>query len=171
MSEGDAIDQTSAWIRAVAPLSDEISINPMNIQKKTIVDRIHRARQYRPPWLWSLIQLIRDVHYDIHPTNSGNGSEDQVSRLIIHPTAGGKVRGAHNCGKCDEEVVAAIERYSVSGDIHDLDGLECSCQDIWKSEIKLDNSMPIPLGSGINRRGKLHPRRIRTTNTIPRVKS
>jgi len=69
-----------------------------------------------------LIQLIHDVHSFIHPTNSGNGADDQVCRLIIHPTAGGKVRGAHNCGACDSEVVAAIERYSVSGDIHELDG-------------------------------------------------
>ena len=153
MSEGDALQHGAKWIRDVAERSDEISVNPMNIQNGTVIDRLFRANEYRPPWLWSLIQLIRDVHYDIHPTNSGNGSEDQVSRLIIHPTAGGKVRGAHNCGKCDEDVVAAIERYSVSGDIHDLDGLECSCQNIWKSEIKLDNSMPIPLGSGINRRG------------------
>ena len=76
-----------------------------------------------------------------------------MSRLIIHPTAGGKVRGAHNCGKCDSEVVAAIERYSVSGDIHELDGLDCSCKKVWKSEIELDKSMPIPLGAGKNRRG------------------
>jgi radical SAM enzyme (TIGR01210 family) len=97
--------------------------------------------------------LIHDVHYDIHPSNSGNGSDDQVSRLIIHPTAGGKVRGSHNCGKCDGDVVAAIERYSVSGDIRDLDGLDCTCKAVWRREIDLDNSMPIPLGSGKNRRG------------------
>ena len=140
MSEGDALSHGAKWIRDVAEKSDEISVNPMNIQKGTVIDRLFRANEYRPPWLWSLIQLIKDVHYDIHPTNSGNGSEDQVSRLIIHPTAGGKVRGAHNCGSCDDEVVAAIERYSVSGDIHELDGLSCECQEVWKTEIELIKS-------------------------------
>jgi hypothetical protein len=125
----------------------------MNIQRGTVIDRLFRANEYRPPWLWSLIQLINDVHNDIHPTNSGNGADDQVCRLIIHPTAGGKVRGAHNCGKCDGDVVAAIERYSVSGDINDLDGLDCGCKAVWKSEIAIDRSMPIPLGAGKNRRG------------------
>ena len=153
MSEGDALVHGAKWIRDVASRSDEISVNPMNIQRGTVIDRLFRANEYRPPWLWSLIQLIHDVHKDIHPTNSGNGAEDQVSRLIIHPTAGGKVRGAHNCGKCDSEVVAAIERYSVSGDIHELDGLDCSCKKVWKSEIELDKCMPIPLGAGKNRRG------------------
>ena len=53
----------------------------------------------------------------------------------------------------DGEVVAAIERYSVSGDIHELDGLDCECKQVWQCEIELDKSMPIPLGSGKNRRG------------------
>ena len=125
----------------------------MNIQKGTVIDRLFRNNEYRPPWLWSLVQLIHDVHPTIHPTNSGNSSADKVARLIIHPTAGGKVRGAHNCGSCDAEVVAAIERYSVSGEIEELDGLDCNCKSIWETEIKMDRSMPIPLGVGKNRRG------------------
>ena len=63
------------------------------------------------------------------------------------------MRGAHNCGDCDADVVAAIERYSVSGDIHDLDGLDCDCKKVWQCEIELDKTIPIPLGSGKNRRG------------------
>jgi hypothetical protein len=138
MSEGDALVHGAQWIRDVAGRSDEISVNPMNIQKGTVIDRLFRANEYRPPWLWSLVQLIQEVHSDIHPTNGGNGSSDQVSRLIIHPTAGGKVRGAHNCGLCDGEVVAAIERYSVSGDIQELDGLECKCKSILISQFQTD---------------------------------
>ena len=121
MSEGDALIHGAQWIRDVAERSDEISVNPMNIQKGTVIDRLFRNNEYRPPWLWSLVQLIHDVHPTIHPTNGGNSSADKVARLIIHPTAGGKVRGAHNCGSCDAEVVAAIERYSVSGEIEELD--------------------------------------------------
>lgn len=154
MSEGDAIRQTSEWIRSVAPLSDEISINPMNIQKRTIVDRIHRAREYRPPWLWSLVEMIKNVHDDVRPVSAENASEG--CRIIVHPTAAGMVRGSHNCGECDREVAAAIERYSVSADIHDFDDIECECQNVWKNEIQLDNSLPVPLGIGLNRRAPLN---------------
>ena len=153
MSEGDALIHGAQWIRDVAERSDEISVNPMNIQKGTVIDRLFRNNEYRPPWLWSLVQLIHDVHPTIHPTNGGNSSADKVARLIIHPTAGGKVRGAHNCGSCDAEVVAAIERYSVSGEIEELDGLDCHCKSVWENEIKMDRIMPIPLGVGKNRRG------------------
>tara|TARA_B100000945_G_C20420294_1_gene617588 strand:+ start:620 stop:1768 length:1149 start_codon:yes stop_codon:yes gene_type:complete len=154
MSEGDAIRQTSEWIRSVAPLSDEISINPMNIQKRTIVDRIHRAREYRPPWLWSLVEMIKNVHDDVQPVSAENASEG--CRIIVHPTAAGMVRGSHNCGECDREVAAAIERYSVSADIHDFDDIECECQNVWKNEIQLDNALPVPLGIGSNRRAPLN---------------
>ncbi len=158
MSEGDALIQCVKWINAIAENSDEISINPMNIQRGTVIDRLFRSGDYRPPWLWSLIELISRVHPVIHPEGGKNGDADQVSRLIIHPTAGGKIRGSHNCGNCDKEVVAAIERYSVSGDICEISGLDCSCKKIWQQEVDSDLKFPIPLGTGRARRGSLRER-------------
>jgi len=118
----------------------------MNIQKKTIVDRLHRNREYRPPWLWSLVKMILESHHDI--TESG-------CRVIVHPTAGGKVRGAHNCGKCDKEVVAAIERYSVSKELDEFSSLRCDCKSVWSDEISSDISSPVQFGTGMTRRGNV----------------
>ena len=153
MSEGDSLYHATKWIEDVASRSDEISVNPMNIQRGTMIDRLYRADDYRPPWLWSLVELIERVNPVIHPDGGVNGDADQICRLIIHPTAGGKIRGAHNCGSCDREIVAAIERYSVSGDIEEFTGLDCACRKIWRTEIELDRSIPIPLGIGLRRRG------------------
>jgi len=153
MSEGDSLDHAVKWIEDVASRSDEISVNPMNIQRGTMIDRLYRADDYRPPWLWSLVELIERVNPVIHPDGGVNGDADQICRLIIHPTAGGKVRGAHNCGSCDREIVAAIERYSVSGDVAEFVGIDCACRRIWQTEIELDRSTPIPLGIGLRRRG------------------
>ena len=130
-------------VSKVAPLSDEVSINPMNIQKNTIVDRIFRNREYRPPWLWSLVEMIERTHHQI---------VDSDCRSIVHPTAGGRIRGAHNCKKCDAEVVAAIERYSVSRDLREFEGLDCECKKVWKTEIENDLSLPVPMGQGRDRR-------------------
>tara|TARA_S200000501_G_scaffold19339_1_gene17213 strand:- start:2768 stop:3901 length:1134 start_codon:yes stop_codon:yes gene_type:complete len=144
MSEGDALLHTTSWLNKVAPYSDEVSVNPMNIQKNTIVDRLFRNKEYRPPWLWSLVEMIMSSHEHLG---------DDSCRIIVHPTAGGKIRGAHNCGECDRDVVAAIERYSVSGDTEEFKHLECSCKSHWKAEIENDNSFPMPLGFGTFRRG------------------
>jgi len=144
MSEGDALQHTSKWIRQVAPLSDDVSVNPMNIQKRTIVERLFRNREYRPPWLWSLVEMLEQVHEDVSRAGA---------RIIVHPTAGGRIRGAHNCGACDMDIVAAIERYSVSADIGEFAGLDCDCKRVWRAEVDNDLSLPTPLGTGVDRRG------------------
>ena len=143
MSEGDALRHTIKWVKQVAPLSDEVSINPMNIQRSTIVDRLFRNREFRPPWLWSLVDMIEKTHSEISQLDC---------RTIVHPTAGGRIRGAHNCGSCDEDIVAAIERYSVSGSLQEFSGIDCSCKKVWRAEIFNDNNLPISLGSGLDRR-------------------
>ena len=144
MSEGDALQHTSRWISQVAPLSDDVSVNPMNIQKRTIVERLFRNREYRPPWLWSLVEMLEQVHDDVSRAGA---------RIIVHPTAGGRIRGAHNCGACDMDIVAAIERYSVSADIDEFTGLDCDCKRVWRAEVDNDLSLPTPLGTGVDRRG------------------
>ena len=153
MNEADALDHCVKWIEAVAEQSDEISVNPMNIQRGTVIDRLHRHNEYRPPWLWSLVDMIRRAHPLIHPEGGINGDADQVARLIVHPTAGGKIRGSHNCGQCDPEVVAAIERYAVSGSLLEFEGLSCDCEAVWRSEIQLERQLPVPLGLSKPRRG------------------
>ncbi len=149
MSEGEALKQCVKWVKSVVLVSDEISINPMNIQKGTIIDRLYRHGDYRPPWLWSLVELIKQSHDFIYSDGK------KISRLIVHPTAAGKPRGAHNCGKCDSEVAAAIERYSVSGNLNEFDYLKCECHERWKQEIFSDQNLPIPIGVGLNRRASI----------------
>jgi radical SAM enzyme (TIGR01210 family) len=155
MSEADALDHCVKWIEAVAEKSDEISINPMNIQRGTVIDRLHRHQEYRPPWLWSLVELIQKSHHIVHPKGGMNGDADQISRLIIHPTAGGKIRGSHNCGECDAEVVAAIERYAVSGSLEEFTGIDCVCKSLWRKELENDRAIPVPLGTSRQRRGSI----------------
>ena len=145
MSEGDSLHHTVSWISKIAPYCDEISVNPMNIQKKTVVERIFRNREYRPPWLWSLVEMI---------VRSNEKISNLDCRLIVHPTAGGKIRGAHNCGKCDDLIIKAIENFSVSGDTREFTGIDCSCKLVWKEEIDSFFSLPTPLGNGVFRRGE-----------------
>ena len=144
MSEGDALELTSKWVSEVAPMSDDVSVNPMNIQRGTIVDRLYRNREYRPPWLWSLVEMLERTHDDI--AESG-------ARIIVHPTAGGRPRGAHNCGSCDADVLAAIERYSVSADIREFANLDCQCKRVWRAEVHSDLWLPAQMGTGRDRRG------------------
>ena len=53
----------------------------------------------------------------------------------------------------DGDVMAAIERYSVSADLREFEDLDCDCKVVWSVEIENDLSLPVPLGTGSDRRG------------------
>jgi len=119
MKESDSIDDAVASVRFADAFSDEISINPVNVQRRTQAEKIWKRAGYRPPWIWSLTEVFRRC------------SENTKARLMSSPSGGGSKRGVHNCGKCDTDVLKAIERFSFTQDIGDLN-VECECTGEWK---------------------------------------
>jgi len=87
MTEGEAITDALESIKVAGPLSDVISVNPMNIQNNTVVEQQWKKSLYRPPWLWSLLEVLKRAH----------GFTDV--RVISAPSGGGSRRGVHNCRK------------------------------------------------------------------------
>jgi hypothetical protein len=120
MTEQMAIEDAVASARFADPFSDEISINPLNVQRATYVERLWKRGEFRSPWIWSLIEVFRQL--------SGTVS----ARLMSSPSGGGAMRGVHNCGECDQRALDAIERFSYSQDVKDLD-VDCGCKAKWEA--------------------------------------
>jgi len=123
MTERNALNDVVSSIGAAAPISDVISINPMNIQRRTPVERLWQKGRYSPPWLWTLVEALKSTT-DV--------------RVVSHPSGGGKARGVHNCGECDDAVLGAVKRFSLDGDDRHLD-LSCGCMDLWKAQLDLED--------------------------------
>lgn len=119
LTESDAIEDAVSSARFADPFSDEISINPLNIQHATYVGSLWRRGDFRPPWAWSLIEVMRRL--------SGTVS----ARIMSSPSGGGTQRGVHNCGRCDREALGAVERFSFSQDPGDL-SIACECKSTWE---------------------------------------
>lgn len=122
MQEGAAIDSAVASARFSDPFSDEISINPVNVQKGTFVERIWKRGDYRPPWIWSLIEVLKQCSGTVN------------ARLMSSPSGGGTQRGVHNCGECDRTALDAVEKFSFSQDPKDLE-VTCGCRSKWNNYI------------------------------------
>lgn len=120
LTENAAIADAVASARFADPFSDEISINPLNVQRGTYVERLWKRGEFRSPWIWSLIEVFRQL----------NGTV--TSRLMSSPSGGGAMRGVHNCGSCDQKALEAIERFSYSQNISDLD-VHCDCERSWQA--------------------------------------
>ncbi len=138
LTEREGIEDAVRSGRDADPYSDTISFNPVNVQSHTVVDRLYRQGGYRPPWLWSVVEVLERTR-------------DLTANVKSHPTAGGLPRGAHNCGSCDGRVLDAIEEFSL-GLRRDFADLTCGCQELWRTYVDvqaflLTSADPFPRGA------------------------
>jgi archaeosine synthase beta-subunit len=52
---------------------------------------------------------------------------------------GGGMRGPHNCGSCDNNVLSAIEEFSLTQKQSAFHGLTCDCKEKWRDQLDLEN--------------------------------
>ena len=128
LSEAEAIADSISTMRAAARTSETISLNPVNVQKGTLVEKLWKGWAYRSPWLWSVLEVIKAI-------------EGSSAKILCDPTGGGRERGAHNCGKCDEVIIDSLKSYSLTQDAGRLGWPECSCSEIWRSVLELEDYM------------------------------
>jgi radical SAM enzyme (TIGR01210 family) len=103
-----------------------ISVNPVNVQKHTLVERLWTRGLYRPPWLWTLVEVLSQAGTQI----------DSSINVVCDPVAAGKKRGVHNCGECDESITMAIRDFSLNQKTGVFDALECDCRPIWSHTLE-----------------------------------
>ncbi len=134
LTERDAITDVMDSIKKLSAerLTNEISINPVNIQKFTVVEYLFERHEYRPPWLWSVVDILKNGLEVI--TN-----DESSIRLISQPTGGGKSRGAHNCRRCDPFIVKSLNDFSLDNDPNIFNDLHCNCIKTWQDILRLEN--------------------------------
>ncbi len=107
LSEEDSIIDMLDSISKAAPYSTDISVNPMNIQKNTMVEHMWKKGLYRVPRLWSLARIL------IESSKSG-------TQVVSYPTGGNKERGIHNDSR-DTELLQLIYNSSLEQDFSELE--------------------------------------------------
>ncbi len=133
VSEGEAMHDAVISSKTLIErgLADIISLNLMNIQSGTYVEKLWQRGFYRPPWLWSAVEVLRNV-------------KEMDGLIISDPVAAGKRRGPHNCGKCDAEFAKTIKEFSLSQDLRDLN-VECECEKWWEDYLLSEKVSRIPV--------------------------
>ncbi len=127
IAEKEAIEDAVRSGAAAARLGVErLSYNPVNVQRGTLVEELFKRGEYRPPWLWSVVEVVRRV------------KERVEIPVVCSPSGAGTRRGAHNCGKCDPSVINALRRFSSTQELSHLEGLDCSCRRRWETELELE---------------------------------
>jgi radical SAM enzyme (TIGR01210 family) len=127
LTEKESLNDCIRTIKDTASYADLISLNPTNVQRHTIVEYLWKRNQYRPSWLWSIVELLQQ---------SKSMTEAFVKCDVV---GGGSMRGPHNCGVCDQAVLHAIEEFSLSQNQDVFNNLTCDCQEKWRDQLDLEN--------------------------------
>ncbi|MDY6765007.1 MAG: TIGR01210 family radical SAM protein, partial [Halobacteria archaeon] len=95
-------------------------------------DKLHYRGGYRPPWLWSIVDVLERT-------------TDAPAIVVSHPVGAGNDRGAHNCGECDDRVYNAIKDYSTRGDVSVFQEVDCGCREQWREVLERETAWRMPL--------------------------
>ncbi len=127
LTEAEAIADMKSSFAGISGLANMVSMNPCTVQRRTELELYWKQGAYRPPYLWSVLTLLKDAPF----------------HMTCDPLGGGQKRGPHNCGACDYEITKGIRDYSLSAD-RDLIGalldMDCPCKNEW--EYVLENERP-----------------------------
>ena len=122
LTEGQAMRDAIDTGLAARPHADMLSLNLCNVQRNTIVERMWQRGEFRPPWLWSALEVLEKV----------------PGPIVCDPVGAGTRRGPHNCGECDERIASAIRDHALSQDVGPLRSLDCSCKSAWRELMELE---------------------------------
>lgn len=123
----DAIDSAK---KAFELGSLVVSFEPMSVQENTVVYQLYRDGLYRPPWLWSLIEIVKEVDAL---------GEIRIGQFVYPPS----LQYASNCDICTPETLQKIQDFNRWKNIKVFDNIKCKCQNEWKEFLDEDDKSPI----------------------------
>ncbi len=122
-SEKEAIEDAVSSAQYAEKVGvDRISFCPATIHKGTLMELLWRRGSYQPPWIWSILEIIRRVR-------------SSVKIPVIMDTSGfGTRRGPFNCKKCNKKFKNLIIGSNLNQTIPEE--FECECKGKWVANVE-----------------------------------
>lgn len=124
LTEREAIDEainTAKYAFSVG--TDEVAFEAAFVQEGTEMERVYRKGEFRPPWLWSIIEVIQATHH-LGRVRVGD-FRDEPPPIAI----------PHNCEKCSHKIRDLFQQYKNSHNISLFSRINCRCKDDWIKEL------------------------------------
>ena len=139
LTEKQSIQDAIKTVEKIESFTDIISFNPTNVQRNTLVNFLWNRKQYRPAWLFSVVEILKKSR------KIANNK-----RLKCDIAGGGSIRGAHNCKSCDSKFLNAIAEFSLSQNESIFNNLLCDCKEKWLDQLDIED---LGFGSLVNMQG------------------
>lgn len=128
LTEKQSIDDAIKTVNKIKNITNSISFNPTNIQRLTLTNYLWQRKKYRPPWLFSVVEILKE---------SKKIAPDTFLKCDI--SGGGSIRGPHNCRNCDSKYLNKISNFSLKQDIKIFDDLNCDCKKQWLDQLDIED--------------------------------
>jgi radical SAM enzyme (TIGR01210 family) len=134
LAEPDAVEDMKRSVRKCAAVDGchTVSMNPCNVQRHTMVEELYHDGGYRPPWLWSVADILEST-------------ADADAIVVSDPVGHGSDRGPHNCGECDDLVQKAIKDFDLRQDPSVFEEVSCDCEATWEYVMREETTYNQPL--------------------------
>jgi radical SAM enzyme (TIGR01210 family) len=134
LAEPDAVEDMKRSVRRCGSVEGchTVSMNPCNVQRHTMVEELYHDGGYRPPWLWSVAEVLE-----------ATADEDVI--VVSDPVGHGSDRGPHNCGECDDLVQRAIKDFDLRQDPSVFGEVSCACESTWAYVMREETAYNQPL--------------------------
>lgn len=125
LTEKEAIEEAINTIEYAFQVgTDEVGLETAFIQEGTEMTKLFYENKYKPPWLWSIIEVIKRTH-NLGPIHLG-GFNDEPPPIAL----------PSNCPHCSHIVRNVLQKYRENPDINLFNRLECDCYQRWREEIE-----------------------------------
>lgn len=124
VSEKEAIKEAIKTIEyAFEKGTKEIALESAFIQERTVMANLFHQGIYQPPWLWSIIEVLKET-YELGFVYIGNFNDEPPPIAI-----------PFNCLLCNGKVMEAIQRYRENHSLNELKYLQCKCKIKWRKKV------------------------------------
>jgi archaeosine synthase beta-subunit len=125
LSEREALDDVIKTMTYLTDLGvDEIGLSCAFVQTDTPLEHLYRNGDFRPPWLWTILEIMNLASKHNWPLSIG-GFSDQPPPIAI----------ASNCKSCDDDIHSAIDKYRSNAHMPRKE-IYCTCKEDWNREIQ-----------------------------------
>ena len=124
LNECEAIENAVETINYAFDIgASTVSLEACTIQKYTLADYLSKHGEYKTPWLWSIVEVVK---------RTAHRGKVLIGMFQFYPSPS---MVPYNCPKCSDRVLNAIRKYNKTLDISVFDGLDCTCKSEWELEV------------------------------------
>ncbi|HTW91385.1 MAG TPA: hypothetical protein VMH22_06710 [bacterium] len=133
LTEAEGVADAVNSIRTCSKLGiDAMVLQGTVVCEHTVTKLLHLKGRFRPPWLWSIVEVLKRVE-EVHR------NKVVVEGFTLDSL---NIEYAHNCEKCSPRVMADLALFNRTRDLGLFDLTRCSCMDDWRRAID-GPSMPL----------------------------